>query len=58
MRTIKGISADMRTMYFEYAFKNQMYWVQGELAYNRDKKRYEHIHYGVRGGKYLITWRA
>ena len=45
-------------MYFEYAFKNQMYWVQGELAYNRDKNRYEHIHYGVRGGKYLIVWRG
>jgi hypothetical protein len=58
MRTIKGISADTRTKYFEYEVNGATHWVQGELAYNRDKNRYEHIHYGVRGGKYLIVWRG
>jgi hypothetical protein len=57
MRITKGTTQDHRTQYYEYAFKGQMYWVQGELAYNEKRKRYEHIHYGRRGGKHLIIWK-
>lgn len=48
---------DLKSGYFDYFFKGQMYWVQGELVYNKDKQRYEHTHFGVRGGKYLIYWK-
>lgn len=57
MKTFKGESIDLRTMHAHYYFKGQMYWVQGELRYNEKRKRYEHIHFGPRGGKYLITWK-
>lgn len=57
MRTFKGESMDLKSGYFDYFFKGQMYWVQGELAYNKDKQRYEHTHFGPRGGKYLIYWK-
>jgi hypothetical protein len=57
MRTTKGTTQDHKVQYYEYAFKGQMYWVQGELAYNTEKKRYEHTHYGPRGGKHLIIWK-
>lgn len=57
MKTIKGESFDLRSGYFDYYFKKQMFWVQGELAYNEKKKRFEHEHIGVRGGRYLIYWR-
>lgn len=56
MKIIKGESFNTRTMYFDYTFKGQYYWVQGELAYNEKRKRYEHIHIGERGGEYLIVW--
>jgi hypothetical protein len=58
MRTYKGESLDTKTMYYDYFFKGQMYWVQGELYYNEKKKRFEHIHLGPRGGKYLIIWKC
>jgi hypothetical protein len=57
MKTIKGTTLDTRTQYYEYEVNGASYWVQGELAYNKSKKRYEHIHYGSRGGRYLIVWR-
>lgn len=58
MRITNGTTADTRSGYFEYEVNGASFWVQGELAYNRNKKRYEHEHIGVRGGKYLIVWRA
>jgi len=57
MRTIKGTTQDHKAQHYEYAINGKMYWVQGELAYNTEKKRYEHTHYGTRGGKYLIIWK-
>jgi len=57
MTTIKGTTADTRSGYFEYEVNGASFWVQGELAYNGNKQRYEHEHIGVRGGKYLIYWK-
>lgn len=37
--------------YFEWEWLGRTYWVQGELYYNREKKRYEH-HWG----KILVWW--
>lgn len=42
--------------YFEYEINGKVYWIQGELYYNKKKERYEHIHVGPRGGEYLIWW--
>lgn len=57
MRITKGTTQDHKAQYYEYDFKGKMYWVQGELEYNTEKKRYEHTHYGPRGGKHLIIWK-
>lgn len=57
MKTIKGTTLDTQTNYFEYEVGGASFWVQGELAYNEKKKRFEHEHIGVRGGVYLIYWR-
>jgi hypothetical protein len=57
MRTYKGESLNTKAMYYDYFFKGQMHWVQGELYYNKEKKRFEHTHFGPRGGKYLIIWK-
>ena len=57
MRTIKGTYKDNKCQYFEYEINNKLYWIQGELYYNKQKKRFEHMHIGERGGKYLITWK-
>ena len=57
MKTINGTTADTRSGYFEYEVNGASFWVQGELAYNESKKRFEHEHIGVRGGRYLIYWR-
>lgn len=57
-KIIKGESMNLRSGYFDYYFKGQMFFVQGELYFNESKQRYEHIHYGPRGGKYLIIWKT
>lgn len=45
-----------KNQYYDYYVNGKYYWVQGELYYNNDRKRYEHIHTGKRGGKLLIFW--
>lgn len=55
-KTIKGDYYNPQLEYFEYSFKGQFIWVQGELAFNKEKNRYEHVHLGRRGGRYLIYW--
>ena len=57
MRITKGTTQDHKAQYFEYEVNGASFWVQGELAYNGNKKRYEHTHYGTRGGKHLIIWK-
>ena len=41
---------------FEYEINGKQYSIQGELYYNKERERYEHIHVGPRGGEYLIWW--
>jgi hypothetical protein len=55
-KKIKGESYNLKTQYYDYCFKGQLHWVQGELHYNKEKNRMEHIHYGKRGGKYLVLF--
>lgn len=57
-KIIKGESMNLRSGYFDYYFKGQMFFVQGELYFNESKQRYEHTHYGPRGGKHLIIWKT
>ena len=56
MRTKKGESYDLRSQYFDYSINGVYFWVQGDIYYNEKKKRFEHIHYGKRGGETLIFW--
>lgn len=39
-----------------YTIGKQDYDVCGEFYYNSKKDRYEHVHFGRRGGVYLIVW--
>ena len=55
-KIIKGESYDLKSQFYEYFLKRKLFWVQGELNHNKEKNRMEHIHFGKRGGKYLITW--
>ena len=55
MRAKRGNSYN-RAMYFDYEINGKYFWVQGELYYNKEKSRYEHIHIGKRGGETLIFW--
>lgn len=55
MKTKKGVSRNGN--YFTYEVNGKEYWVQGELYYNKDKSRFEHVHIGVRGGETLIFWK-
>lgn len=56
MRTKRGTGYNPRTQHFTYEINGKEYWVQGENYYNCEKKRYEHIHIGSRGGETLIFW--
>lgn len=58
MKIIKGTYKDNKSQYFEYEINNKSYWVQGELYYNKQKKRYEHEHIASHGEIYLITWKS
>ncbi len=42
VKEIKGDSFDLRTRYFDYEYNGEYKWVQGELFYNKAKKRFEH----------------
>ena len=53
-KVINGISKNGN--YFDYEVNGEYYWVQGDLHFNKNKKRYEHYHLGKRGGTYLIVW--
>ena len=55
MKTIKGIYWNI-SHYFTYEINGKEYYVEGELYYNKSKKRFEHTHIGPRGGETLIYW--
>lgn len=55
MKTKRGNSYN-KAMYFDYYVNGKYYWVQGEMYYNKKRKRYEHEHIGARGGRTLIFW--
>lgn len=42
VKEIKGETMNLRPEYFDYEYKGEYRWVQGELYYNKEKKRFEH----------------
>jgi hypothetical protein len=56
MKITKGLPRKNNELFY-YAFKGQVQWATGKVNYNEKKKRYEWIHRGPRGGKYLIVWK-
>lgn len=55
MKTTRGTSYN-KAGYFEYEINGRDFWVQGEMHYNKARKRYEHMHTGARGGETLVFW--
>lgn len=39
-----------------YEVNGKEFTVNGEFFYDEKKKRFEHVHIGVRGGTYLIIY--
>jgi hypothetical protein len=49
-KKIKGESYNLKTQYYDYCFKGQLHWVQGELHYHRYKRR--HVHRSAGHGRH------
>lgn len=56
MKTKKGNEFDPRSQWWTYEVNGKEYEWFGEMSYNREKDRFEHIHIGPRGGEILIVW--